>query len=400
VDAMEYDSDGNLVVATHGRGIWESRDPCSLKNPSIPTLAGTYTSTRTVTEGTKVCFCDDDDYLLLALDTTGSGAVIPANGVSLRIGNPSTVSWNSAGGIITNSDGGAIIDRKWNVAPTTQPTNNVEVNYLFTDDEYTSIVSTLAGLTEPTTITSPEQLQFYKLTSTGVFADPHASGATGFVLAHSSSATTSSWTYDSLSEDVHRGVFLVSSFSGGGGGGGGGNTALPVQILFFKAKPSTGHSSKITWQTASEKLNDGFYIQRSMDGKRFESIDFIKGFVNSNQTRNYNYMDKNLPLQHHNFFYRLKQMDLDGTVTYSKVEQVNFTEDLALSVFPNPATDKVYIDTDLTIRGLEVYNSSGQILPYSFDGRVLDVSPYEPGVYFITVITEQSRITKRILVSK
>ena len=130
---MEYDSDGNLVIATHGRGIWESRDPCSLKNPSIPTAQGTYTSTRTRVEGTKTCYCDADDNLLLALDLTGSGAVIPSSGVSLQIGSTPTTSWNTSGGIITNSAGGAIINRKWNVVPTTQPTGTVEVNYLFTD---------------------------------------------------------------------------------------------------------------------------------------------------------------------------------------------------------------------------------------------------------------------------
>ena len=72
VDMLDYDSDDNLVIASHGRGIWETQQPCNLSSP-IPTTAGTYPSQITRKDGKYVCFCTADGELLLAMDTLGSG---------------------------------------------------------------------------------------------------------------------------------------------------------------------------------------------------------------------------------------------------------------------------------------------------------------------------------------
>ena len=63
---------------------------------------------------------------LLALDTNGSGAVItPWLRFSLQISSPSTTSYNTSGGLISNPNGGVVLERLWNVAPTTQPTSGM-----------------------------------------------------------------------------------------------------------------------------------------------------------------------------------------------------------------------------------------------------------------------------------
>ena len=120
----------------------------------------------------------------MGLNLTGTGAAVPNTGVSLQIGATTTTTYNSAGGIITNTDGGVIFNRKWNVSPTTQPTSDVTVLYPFTNTEYSAIQTALSS--KGTTLSNANELQMFKLTSAGTFADPHANGATGIILNHGS----------------------------------------------------------------------------------------------------------------------------------------------------------------------------------------------------------------------
>ncbi|PCJ65240.1 MAG: hypothetical protein COA58_10295 [Bacteroidetes bacterium] len=397
VDQLVYDADDNLVAATHGRGIWETKNPCNLTAP-LPTTAGTYTSSLRGTDGSYDCFCDTDGNLLLALDLTGSGAVIPDNGVSLQIGATATTSWNSSGGIVTNSVGGAIMNRKWEVAPTTQPTSTVKVRHFFTNSEYTSIVSALGSLTSPTTVTNPNQLQFYKLTSAGTFGDPHASGATGTIYPHGSSPSTSEWTYATYSSD-HSAEYLVSGFSGGGGGGGGGGVPLPIELLSFDVHSVKGSDAQLNWVTASEINNYGFEIERSFDGLEFVKMGFVEGNNNSAELGTYDYLDKEVG-NHQSVFYRLKQVDFNGSFEYSEIRKLRFEDDLKqLTVFPNPAKDELTVNMTDVIVDYKVYSFNGLVLDIKLNGSSkLDISSLSAGVYFLEVQTEFSKHVKKFIV--
>jgi len=400
VDALAYDADGNLVAATHGRGIWETKEPCNSSTPNLPTAAGTYTSSKTVQEGSKTCFCDANDNLLLVLDTTGSGAVIPVNGVSLEIGATYTTSWNTAGGIITNTAGGAIMNRKWNVAPITQPTSNVGVTFMFTDAEYNAVVSALGALTSPTTISNPEQLEFYKMTNGGAFADPHGSGATGILFEHSGSPSLSTWVYSPISGGDHSAEFMVSSFSGGGGGGGGGNTSLPVSLFDFNAEAQPGHSALLTWKTASELNNKGFHIERSVDGTTFERVGFVNGAGSSNEINKYTHIDRSIPFSAMTAYYRLVQEDFSGEESSWNIKSVNFRGTASISIFPNPTADFITISTDEKIRAIEIVDMRGVPMPIFFDNNKLDVSQFANGSYILRLATEHGRVIKKFAVSK
>ena len=398
-DALEYDADGNLVAATHGRGIWETRDPCRL-NGTPPTAAGTYTSTKAVQEGSNTCFCDASNNLLLVLDTAGTGAVIPANGVSLQIGATSTTSWNNSGGIVTNTSGGAIINRKWEVNATTQPSSAVKVKCYFTNAEYTAVVTALGALTSSTTITNPNQLQFYKLTSAGTFADPHASGAAGTVYMHASTPSTSQWTYNAIGSD-HSAEYLVSSFSGGGGGGGGGGgNPLPVDMISFTAKGMPQHSAILNWETAQELSNDYFDIQRSYDGTNFEVVGTVKGGGNSFDKVQYNYLDNQIAKEFNLVYYRLNQVDFDGTSAISKMRSVSFEGQNNLIVWPIPAVNILNISTEKAITELKIYNSTGKQMSILRKGEgKLDIQDYETGIYFIEITTSAGIEVKKVIIN-
>ncbi len=114
-----------------------------------------------------------------------------------------------------------------------------------------------------------------------------------------------------------------------------GGDPLPVTLSYFSGK-SEGDQVVLNWVTTSEKNNDYFEVQRSGDGKNFVSIGHVNGAGNSNTTLEYVFTD-NHPLNG-NAYYRLKQVDVNGTASYSDVVAVSFSfvSEATLDVFPNP----------------------------------------------------------------
>lgn len=113
---------------------------------------------------------------------------------------------------------------------------------------------------------------------------------------------------------------------------------LPVKLKSFSIKKNAD-GAIITWATAMEENNDFFEIERSTDGKNWKVIEKIpaKGIASV-----YSYQDPS-PVAGVNY-YRLKQYDKDGTVTNLQVKSLDFSlAKAAVSVFPNPVTDKANI---------------------------------------------------------
>ena len=132
-----------IVNTTVNMGAYELL-ACQQGN-TLPSVAATYTSSYADTDGNYTCYCDDNSKLILGLNLNSTGAVVPTTGVSLQIGATTTTTYTNAGGIITNSNGGVVFNRKWNVTPTTQPTSDVTVLYPFTNAEYSAIVTALSS---------------------------------------------------------------------------------------------------------------------------------------------------------------------------------------------------------------------------------------------------------------
>jgi predicted outer membrane repeat protein len=379
---------------------------------SLPTTAGTYTSNKTFTNGSWVYYCDcSTQRVLLALDTTGSGAVVPNTGVGLKIGNYPTISWPDAGGLITNSKGGAMIDRRWNVSPTTQPTGSVGVKYFFTESEYQALKDTLAnhnGGADPTTITAVTELNMFKIVNNATFQDPHANGINGIVLTNDATTpSTTKWVHAAYSTD-HEAEFKVTSFSGGGGGGGGGNSPLPVELINFTATPIADHDAKLEWATASETNNSHFVIERSYDGRNFEEIDRVEGHGNSNEVLVYNYIDNTIDAIQNTVYYRLHQFDFDGESEYTVVRDVNFNQLNGLNnvtIFPNPFRNEVFISTNnleansytvsvTAMNGAEVMHLE---VNDNLELQKLDMTELSDGMYILNIITERASQNFRII---
>ncbi len=390
---------GNQRMGTTDMGAYEYVN-CGL-NVKLATSVTTHTATQSVVDGNFVCYCNSDNELLLALDTNGTGAVITPSQVKLYIGNPSTLSYNSAGGMITNTAGGVILERRWDVEPTTQPTSPVTVRYFYTNDNYDDIVTAMAGLTSPTTITSPSQLQFYKVTggSSATFPNPHDTGVTGIVLTNGTTASTTVWVNGTHGVQDHTAEYLVSTFSGGGGGGGGGSSPLPVELIQFEASPAASHTADLTWKTASELNNSHFVVERSYDGRDFQAAAIVQGNGTTQNVITYNHNDNTIDLAQNTVFYRLRQVDFDGTTAYSPVRRVDFEGSIipnSVTLYPNPTKGTVtvsFTDDEAESHAIKVIDNLGrELYKQTFDGQAieLDLSSQATGIYFIILDSGES----------
>jgi hypothetical protein len=99
-------------------------------------------------------------------------------------------------------------------------------------------------------------------------------------------------------------------------------TPLPVELVSFTAAKRNGEVA-LAWETASEQNNTGFEVQSSVDGKNFEAVAFVAS-KNGNATslQRYAYSHKTAGKEGL-VYYRLKQVDMDGTVEYFTAKVVD-----------------------------------------------------------------------------
>ncbi|MES2649537.1 MAG: T9SS type A sorting domain-containing protein [Bacteroidota bacterium] len=146
-------------------------------------------------------------------------------------------------------------------------------------------------------------------------------------------------------------------------------TVLPVKFIDFTAT-RINNTTSLSWSTASEQNNKGFGIERSADGKNWAEIDFIasKGSGNTKRTYAVNDLTPGAGIN----YYRIRQVDHDGGVSFSVIRSLSFEKGgLKLALFPNPAKDKVSIS---------IGNIGGSKATYSIlstDGRLLKSGQFD-----------------------
>lgn len=180
---------------------------------------------------------------------------------------------------------------------------------------------------------------------------------------------------------------------------------LPVELLSFNGAVQNSNI-KLSWATASESDNDKFVVERSLDGKAFSAIGEVKGNGNSSTRINYTFTDT-APANGTNY-YRLRQVDFDGTEDFSKVVAVHYKEQkLAAggiaSVYPSlVSTQDAQVTVRLAIENAQVrvQDANGRLVGnYAAAGRelVVPVTQLQPGMYFVTVTDGVQRQTQRFV---
>ncbi|MEM8907602.1 MAG: choice-of-anchor B family protein [Bacteroidota bacterium] len=182
------------------------------------------------------------------------------------------------------------------------------------------------------------------------------------------------------------------------------NSQLPVELLQFTAHPQN-KAIQLRWATASETNNAGFALERLTAGEQtdFTPIDW-QGGKNPNGAL-YEYLDTEISTGG-TFLYRLRQVDLDGRETLSKIISAQLPRASALQVFPNPAQEWLQVDLgqlDLSTAQLSIHDVAGrlqQVYPLQADADQqtrLHIADFPKGVYILQFTNTKRKISLRFI---
>ncbi len=137
---------------------------------------------------------------------------------------------------------------------------------------------------------------------------------------------------------------------------------VPVELTSFTAQ-SSNNSVELKWSTATETNNKGFEVERSTDKVNFSRIGFIPGNGSTTEIHQYAFTDNTVSSG--TYYYRLKQLDYDGSYKYSSVTEVKFSLPVQYSIsqnYPNPFNPSTSINFALPAESnvvIDLYNVLG-----------------------------------------
>ncbi|TVT40374.1 hypothetical protein FNT36_12905 [Hymenobacter setariae] len=126
-----------------------------------------------------------------------------------------------------------------------------------------------------------------------------------------------------------------------------GGTPLPVVLVDFGARAVQQRDALLSWSTASEVNSAYFEVERSFDGTTFAAIGRVTAQGTKAAASTYTLTDAGVAAKATGaVYYRLRQVDLDGTATYSPQRTVSFAKvaTVSLNVYPNPVVDRTTLD--------------------------------------------------------
>ena len=189
------------------------------------------------------------------------------------------------------------------------------------------------------------------------------------------------------------------------------SSVLPVELADFRAVTS-GEQAVLTWRTLSETNNEGFGVERRTDGT-FEQIGYVRGAGTSIESNEYRFRTEALPPGAHVF--RLRQVDRDGTSTYSEEVEVEIALASAYTLtrpHPNPAAQSAELELQVReaqhVRA-EVYDYLGRRVETLHDGVIpanqvhrltVDGRALPTGAYFVRVVGQGFETTRSVTLVK
>lgn len=180
--------------------------------------------------------------------------------------------------------------------------------------------------------------------------------------------------------------------------------ALPVEWLSFTGR-FQGSVVGLNWATGTEENNSHFVVERTHDGAHWETIGQVTGAGFTVQVSRYQFIDEN-PYGDVNY-YRIKQVDFDGSYEYSDVVMVHSMVEQAgfdISVYPNPAKDYVQLNTKggSTNGVIQLLDISGKTIvektPEMNYPTQLDLTNLDTGIYFVKYTNGTESVVKRLVI--
>ena len=154
------------------------------------------------------------------------------------------------------------------------------------------------------------------------------------------------------------------------------NVPLPVELVNFEATVKKS-SVQLSWMTESEYNSSHFEIEKSINSKDFQKIGQIEAAENSISTKNYDFEDIE-PYNGFNYF-RLKMIDLDGKIEYSKTIAIQYEAANKASVYPSIVSSTLIVEMEKSaiLHSIDIIHANGQF-----------IKSIEPTSHFLEISTE------------
>jgi hypothetical protein len=187
---------------------------------------------------------------------------------------------------------------------------------------------------------------------------------------------------------------------------------IPVELTSFTGNVNNLGQVILNWETATEINNHGFEIERRTETSEFRTVAFVEGYGTTTEPKSYSYLDKTAE-QGVNY-YRLKQVDFNGTYSYSDEVEVDVTGPLTFDLaqnYPNPFNPSTSIKYSVPESGnirLSVFNIVGEEVAVLAEGFAqagfyevtFDASNLSTGVYLYKLQSANSVQTKKMMLLK
>lgn len=189
-------------------------------------------------------------------------------------------------------------------------------------------------------------------------------------------------------------------------------TVLPVELVSFSGSLS-GSEIILNWQTATEKNNQGFEVQRK-NGYTWDKVGFVEGHGTTLEKNYYSFKDNIGDLTQKDFTYRLRQIDFSGSFIYTSEITINNSVPAEFQLsqnYPNPFNPSTQINYSLPQSSdvlLKVYNVLGQEITTLVNGKQaagkydvkFDASRLSSGIYYYTISAGSFNETKKMILMK
>ncbi len=187
-------------------------------------------------------------------------------------------------------------------------------------------------------------------------------------------------------------------------------TVVPVELTSFTAL-SEGGNVKLKWNSSSEINNSGFEIQRSNNNVNFSKIGYIQGHGSTTKSYEYTFVD-NSAFGHQ--YYRLKQVDFNGSYNYSKVVEVTIDKPLGFTLnqnYPNPFNPSTIISYSIPEKSfvtIKVYDVIGNEVATLINNQMeagehsvkFNGSNLSSGIYYYQIKDGNNIATKKLMLLK
>jgi autotransporter-associated beta strand protein len=198
----------------------------------------------------------------------------------------------------------------------------------------------------------------------------------------------------------YSGVTCCSQFSPGG------NPPVPVELTYFDVI-SEEKQNLLTWETASELNNHFFEIEKSITGEDFISIGSVSGNGTTQTISKYSFSDYDVGPHQMSYFYRLMQVDYDGTYSYSPIVVANrkIRTNTHLSANPNPISNEWSLNLSNGFNGdllVEIFTQEGinifqEMCQFEEGILILENFDLSDGMFYAKVFIGEKVVTTKVV---